>query len=1302
MKERRLEQILQPQRVGMIALLLSLMLLGLNAKATVVSTIAGGPLNGGSATGAGDVDDISDYNSLFNKPMGMAFDSTGNLYIADYNNNSIRFLDISGDYTLTFATNGNSHPVGVAIDQSDNIYILNYGNGANGSVLQYDTDGYLQATNATSLQFVGGIVADFSGNVYVTSSNQVIQIATAAQPYFVTTNQVVITNGVLLTTNIVYATNATRVAATVPIQGSLLKGITYMTGGILAVADYGRNGIYNVNPYSGGVTINTGFNGQGDAFGPAKYAKFFQPYGLLSVGNDCLIVADYGNNRVKYVDSNGAVTNVYGVDSYSWSPNPFVPGLPAYPGLVPPANDPITVLYSFGFDNYNTSNNVEARLPIGLAMSSDGSLYASEGYYNVIRKVTAANLPLPPQPPAKVAAPQIGIVTFIIDPVLGAISVFNPIGNGGTTNLFNPAIIAIEGANGAETYYDSTNSILGGILPNPTTGSPSVPYFYVDGTPESKILSDPLYNGSMVAAAPNLTIKAISAAPGAPSSDVVSAQVHFITQNPFINGNNAAQFSISDGTTGAAIWYTFDGSEPSPTNLAESFQVGVNGTVSLQMVGSNLLVKAKAITPGFADSVTVSNLFSSTSFVPNTISFGFASGEASSDFVGSPGQYFSAPITLSVLNGQKIYSMIFNVTVTNGTAGSPPVVPGAYGFSSFLEKPALSPPNPPNTYVKIPPYMYIDSGPQPYNNAIFLDGSWYQNLVVADTNGGVNLLGVGWIERYTSTNLYDTLSQTLITFSQAHDVLYGSANGLVEVGAYGFQIPTNAVFGNSYQIQIDRPSASSDGIGTPGSAVFLAAPTNGSLGGGAPINALKNVTVGQRKYVAGSVYPFRWFNAGDFGTTNISDSDLLQVYQSAIDNSTHNSALSGAQVWNTPPDRTDMYDALDSCGSFGVLDTDPADPNNGYYTNSYSYLNPSQINDLLSTDVTTLSLANQMAFGDGVLDVCDVYLSFLRSIDGNFVLFQRFWNNGQRVAQALPNIAPNSNIAIKRSGGQSKAQAVGGPAPLINFTAGDNYQVAAGQMVSVPITASVFGNYPARAVMINVTVNALDGSPALTAPLQFTQTAAVLGSPATFSQGALGNSYSLAWLNVTNSGITGSTVIGNLSFTIPTSATAQSAYAVHFNHASASPNGFISLPKSTYTGLITLSSRTNSSYGDGIPDSWRLRWFGTTNNSLSISNACASGDGFNNWQKYLAGVDPTLTNDFPHLNVKVPAPAGATGAIHWPTVSNKQYVIERSSSLYGGWFQVSTNTGTGGDVEFDDTTSGTGSGARFYRVRILQ
>ena len=151
----------------------------------------------------------------------------------------------------------------------------------------------------------------------------------------------------------------------------------------------------------------------------------------------------------------------------------------------------------------------------------------------------------------------------------------------------------------------------------------------------------------------------------------------------------------------------------------------------------------------------------------------------------------------------------------------------------------------------------------------------------------------------TNGNLYDTTKQDLITYSMAHDNVFLSQNQKVIVGGYNFVVPTNAAAGDTYQIQIGRPSATSDGINTDN---YIEAPTDGTLTSSPTnlINSVKLVTVGQRQYIVGDVAPFRWFNAGDFGEGELLNNDVVQIFQSAV------------YSWNSPPPGSDFFDAMDS------------------------------------------------------------------------------------------------------------------------------------------------------------------------------------------------------------------------------------------------------------------------------------------------------------------------------------------------------------------------------------------------------
>ena len=1201
------------------------------ANGVVVSTLCGGgyPPFFGYLEG----DPIVYNDAQFHTPIGLALDSTGNyLYVADRDNNAIRMVDLDAsqpahyNLTFTFATNTIANPVGVAVDADDNVYVLNRGNGNNGTVVIFDYYGDFLGTTAVGLINANGIALDSLNNAYVTAGNTVVQV----------------TPGGVQTT-----------VATVTNSGAVLQGLVVMDSGLIAASDSGRHGILLINPVNGAISNLTGFNGAGDYTGvnnrgaTKATAMFNQPTGLAKAGNSMLIVSDSGNNRVKVVNSVGTVTNLYGVSSSLW--------YGAWPGW---RDGNVVVPDALG--------DVEARLPAGVLFANDsaGTVYVTEDYYHLIRKVNGANLPPlppPPAPPPPVPSPSIGWVDFTIPPAV-VVSVLKGIN---TSSVFNNDVtIAIAGSDGAEVHYNS--GATGSNIPNPDASNGGTPPTYFDGMVYSQV------QPSIVIPQPDVTVKAIGFASGRQSSYVVSARFQFKTANPVVAGNNAALFTVSDVTTNAQMWYTIDGSDPSPTSTNSVGPI-TNG-VSLSLNAStNLTFKIRAYRANYQNSDIVTAFFSSASFVPNSMSFGFASGEASSEFVASPGQFFYAPVTLSPVAGIHIYSLQFNLTVTNGGPNpGPSLLPGTYSFQSLLEKPI--PNTTPVVYERIPPFMYIAyaSAPPPAWAVTNWEGARYVNMMV--TNAANNLLGIGWLERLTQTNLYDTTKQDLISFSQAHDTMFTPAMGKVVVGGYAFLVPPTAAPGSTYQIQIGRPSATSDGIGTPGSDVYIATPTNGSLGGGT-INAIKVVTAGQRKYIAGDCAPFRWYNAGDYGNTNLDNSDVMQVFQSAV------------YKFNYPPAHSDFYDSMDSCGGFGGVD-----PVTGYLTNS-GPLTLAQQNGLFDGNDT---LINQIAFGNSpqvLLDVCDVYVTFRRSLDPSLTWYRRFWTNGVLEAEALypqPHLQAAAPLQPKLSVSFQTNP------PSVNFAAAD-FTATAGQTVQIPITAKIFGDYPLRVLMLNLSIEPLDGSPALTSPVQFKPNAA-LGNAAMSSSIGNGN-YAGTWLNSSIAGLTGTATLGTLTVIIPANAPSSAAYAIHFDHASASPNGIAAFPSQTLTGLILLSDRSSSIYGDGIPDSWRLRYFGTVNNVLSQASADADGDGASNWHEYIAGTDPTDGSS--HLRVstdRVGATQGQDCVIRWPSVSGKHYVIERSTSLFGPiWTQVSTVTGSGADMQLHDTSGGA---VRFYRVHV--
>jgi sugar lactone lactonase YvrE len=152
---------------------------------------------------AGDpnINDFTDTPPRFNGPGGIAIDASGNIFVADTNNDTIREITNSGG-TLTVSTlagtpqmTGNmdgdggtalfDHPTGLTVDASGNIFVADTGNS---TIREITTSGgavtvstLMDSSTGLPAQFKNpqGVAVDNLGNVYVAETfNQTIDMVT--------------------------------------------------------------------------------------------------------------------------------------------------------------------------------------------------------------------------------------------------------------------------------------------------------------------------------------------------------------------------------------------------------------------------------------------------------------------------------------------------------------------------------------------------------------------------------------------------------------------------------------------------------------------------------------------------------------------------------------------------------------------------------------------------------------------------------------------------------------------------------------------------------------------------------------------------------------------------------------------------------------------------------------------------------------------------------------------------------------------------------------------------------------------
>ena len=356
----------------------TLLLAGLSqtqAQSYTISTLAGVAANTGTNDGV-------NQDARFSFPVGLALDSAGNLFVADFLNHAIRKLSRTGTNwavttiaglpgTLGYADGTNSdarfnRPTGIAVDKAGNLFVSERGNHDIREISPVGTNwvvttiaglpmaiGFQDGTNSEALfHLPSGIAMDNSNRLYVadTSNSAIREIAPLGTNWVVTT----IAGG--LTNIFVDGTNMEA-------SFDFPYDIALSASGKLYVADWGNNAIREMSQVGNDwiVTTIAGTGGVGATDGPGIVASFNNPAGVA-------------------VDRAG---NVYVTDQSNSTIRKLAPGQTGWT-VTTLAGQPLKTGSTDG-----VSTNALFKKPWGIAVDGSGNLFIADYSNSTIRSGTA-------------------------------------------------------------------------------------------------------------------------------------------------------------------------------------------------------------------------------------------------------------------------------------------------------------------------------------------------------------------------------------------------------------------------------------------------------------------------------------------------------------------------------------------------------------------------------------------------------------------------------------------------------------------------------------------------------------------------------------------------------------------------------------------------------------------------------------------------------------------------------------------------------------------------------------------------
>jgi uncharacterized delta-60 repeat protein len=320
-----------------------------------VTTLAGSTAGSGSSSGNVDATGAA---ARFNGPLGISVDSAGTVYVADFNNQSVRKITPLGAVT-TLGTY-NQSAIGVFPDGSGGVYTAHGG----AQVLGRFTASGVFSIYAGALFQAGGtdgalldarfngphaLARDSAGNFYVSDSlgHAIRKISS--------TGMVTTLAGLAGTAGAVDGTGAAA-------RFNGPTGIGVDGNGNVYVAEYLNHTIRKITPSGVVTTLAGAFNFSGSANGTGGAARFSSPIGLAVEPSGVVYVSELGGLTIRKITTGGNVTTIAGQ-----------------------------------YQQYGTTDGIGStarfNYPYAMAVDTAGALYIADAGSNNIRKATPVAAP---------------------------------------------------------------------------------------------------------------------------------------------------------------------------------------------------------------------------------------------------------------------------------------------------------------------------------------------------------------------------------------------------------------------------------------------------------------------------------------------------------------------------------------------------------------------------------------------------------------------------------------------------------------------------------------------------------------------------------------------------------------------------------------------------------------------------------------------------------------------------------------------------------------------------------------------